>query len=206
MDLVAAVGNKLIKGMSLTRAWRPISRNHISSMVDGIRNKIFDYAFNLKSTNIDITNIKKDDSQTEAENIFDTINLHPVIVNASKSLYESQHYASAIFEAFKAVNNYVKVKTKLPLDGKDLMAQAFREDNPVLKLNRLRTLSDKNEQEGFKFIFMGAIVGIRNPKAHDSITQTDKNKTLEYLALASLLIRIAEQGKLGRPKTKNRKQ
>jgi hypothetical protein len=36
---------------------------------------------------------------------------------------------------------------------------------------------------------MGAMVGIRNPKAHDMVQQKDPYKTLEFLAFASLLIK-----------------
>ncbi len=43
---------------------------------------------------------------------------------------------------------------------------------------------------------MGAIKGIRNPKAHENIKQKDKNRTLEYLAFLSLLFRRAEEGKI----------
>lgn len=126
----------------------------------------------------------------------DTIQLHPRIIEVSQSLFESGHYSQAIFEAFKAVNNFVKEKTGLSLDGKDLMAKVFREEAPIIKLNKLKTKSERDEQEGFKFLFIGAMVGIRNPKAHDNIVQTDPNRALEYLGFASLLMKRAEEGKL----------
>ena len=67
---------------------------------------------------------------------------------------------------------------------------------PIIKLNDLLTTSDRDEQEGFKFLFKGAMIGIRNPKAHDNVVQTDPYRTLEYLGLASLLMRKIEEGKL----------
>lgn len=129
--------------------------------------------------------------------LYEGMQFHKEIINASEQLFKDGHYAPAIFEAFKAVNNFVKKKTgKSDLDGKDLMAQAFRLENPIIKLNRLHSTSDKAEQEGFMFLFMGAMVGIRNPKAHDNVVQTDPVRTLEYLSLASLLVRRAEEGEL----------
>lgn len=128
--------------------------------------------------------------------IFDNMHLHPKIIEASESLFKDGHYAQAIFEAYKAVNNLVKKKTGLSLDGKDLMAKVFREGDPIIKLNKLKTKSEKDEQEGFKFLFMGAMVGIRNPKAHNNVAQTDPYRTLEYLGFASLLIRRVEEGNL----------
>jgi uncharacterized protein (TIGR02391 family) len=131
----------------------------------------------------------------EVNNLFDRMKLHPKIIEASESLFKDGHYASAILEAFKAVNNFVKQKkrqvspTIKSLDGKSLMSEVFSEKNPCIKLNDLETQSDVDEQEGFKFLYMGAMVGIRNPKAHDIVQQKDPYNTLEYLAFASLLIK-----------------
>jgi uncharacterized protein (TIGR02391 family) len=134
--------------------------------------------------------------------IFNIMNFHPAIVDASKSPFGTKHYAQAIFEAFKAVDNFVKDKTELLLYGKDLMAQVFNEDSPVIKLNELKTKSHQAKQADFKFIFMGSMLGIRNPEAHDDIIQTDPHRTLKYLGLASLLINTADQGKLMKSRSK----
>jgi uncharacterized protein (TIGR02391 family) len=142
-----------------------------------------------------ITASPKDTTEV-AIHLFNRMQFHPKIIKASKSLFETGHYSPAIFEAFKAVNNFVKQKTGLSLDGKALMAQVFRQEDPIIKLSELGTQSDHDEQEGFKFLFMGAMVGIRNPKAHDNVVQTDPFRTLEYLALASLLMKRVEEGKV----------
>jgi len=140
---------------------------------------------------------KQPSSVAEAPDyLFDKMQFHPKVVETSKSLFETGHYGPAIFEAFKAVNNFVKQETGLALDGRDLMAHAFREENPIIRLNEGRTQSEKDEQEGFKFLFMGAMVGIRNPKAHDSIAQPDPYRTLEYLGFASLLMKRIEEGEV----------
>ena len=75
--------------------------------------------------------------------------------------------------------------------------------NSSIKLNDDITRSDKDEQEGFKFLYMGAMKGIRNPKAHENIIQDDKNRTLEYLAFISLLFRRAEEGKIEKNNNKS---
>ena len=128
--------------------------------------------------------------------LFDKIRLHPRIRRVSKSLFNSGHYAEAIFAAFKAVNNFTKKKAGLSIDGKDLMAKTFNEDKPIIKLNKLSNQSERDEQQGFRFLFMGAMVGIRNPKAHEDIRQIDPYKALEYLSFASLLMRRVIEGKL----------
>ena len=116
--------------------------------------------------------------------------MHPEIRRVSEKVFKDNHYAEAIFNAFKRVNNLVKEKSgKRDLDGKDLMLTVFSRNNPILKFNNLVSRTDQDEQEGFMHLFAGAIMGIRNPKAHEDIVQLDKIKTLEYLSFASLLCR-----------------
>jgi uncharacterized protein (TIGR02391 family) len=126
--------------------------------------------------------------------LLDHLQLHPLVKEVSSALYRDGHYAQAILEAFKAVNNLVRKKARRSdLDGRDLMAKVFRKEAPILKLTPLATQSHLDEQEGFMFLFMGAMAGIRNPKAHDNVPQPDPHRTLQYLALASLLcIRVDE--------------
>jgi uncharacterized protein (TIGR02391 family) len=140
--------------------------------------------------------IEPKDTAKSPIQLFDSMQLHPRIKRVSRSLFNSGHYAEAIFAAFKAVNNFTKRKTGLQLDGKDLMAKTFNEDRPIIRLNKLSNQTERDEQEGFRFLFMGAMVGIRNPKAHEDIRQIDPYKALEYLSFASLLMRRATEGKL----------
>jgi uncharacterized protein (TIGR02391 family) len=118
--------------------------------------------------------------------------LHPRIQQASAQLYLDGHQGSAILEAFKAVNSRVKELAGPASQGKDgrtLMGSVFNVNSPVLRLNPGRTTSDRDEQEGFGLIFMGAMQGIRNPKAPDLMTPIDPDRAFEYLAFASLLMR-----------------
>jgi len=142
--------------------------------------------------------IKKPIEETRQKNtnitpiqLFDAMQFHQNIVKASRALFKNEHYAEAIFAAFKAVENFVRKKTKLPLYGKHLMAQAFNEDNPLIEVTE-GGIQNKEVQEGFKFMFMGAMLAIRNPKAHDDIVQTDPFITLEYLSFASFLLKRIE--------------
>lgn len=176
---------------------------HISSSFDS-EGSYFDsflerLSLEFKNLGIEETTVKKMEQKDTAKSpiqLFDAMQFHPRIRRVSKSLFNSGHYAEAIFAAFKAVNNFTKKKTGLSIDGKDLMAKAFNEDKPIIKLNKLSNQSERDEQEGFRFLFMGAMVGIRNPKAHEDIRQIDPYKALEYLSFASLLMRRVIEGKL----------
>jgi len=138
------------------------------------------------------------DSIQMANFLFDKMQFHPKVIEVSRKLYVDEHYAQAIQEAYKAVDNFVKNKTGLSIYGKDLMGKVFNVAESIIMLNELRTKSNRNEQEGFMYLFQGAMIGIRNPKAHDNVVMTDPYQTLEYLGFASLLIRRADEGKLVR--------
>jgi len=136
--------------------------------------------------------------------LFDAMQLHPRVVKASKSLFANGHYAQATFEAFKAVENFVREKSGSTLYGKQLMTTAFNEDKPIIQVPEAGHF-DKDVQEGFKFLFMGGTLGIRNPKAHQEVIQKDPFITLEYLGFASFLIKRIEEGKVVRTSQSRRK-
>ncbi len=69
------------------------------------------------------------------------------------------------------------------------MGRAFGGPNPPLRFNEGKTASERDEQEGFAHLFMGAMLGIRNPKAHDPFVDVDDDRAADYLAFASLLMR-----------------
>jgi len=73
------------------------------------------------------------------------------------------------------------------------MMAAFDGAAPKMKLNGLGTTSEKDEQEGYRFMFAGAMQGIRNPRAHDPAIVDDPDICLDHLSFVSLLLRRLEQ-------------
>ncbi len=148
-------------------------------------------------------------------NLFDKMQFHPKVVGASKDCFIAGNYREAILNAFICLIDCVKERTGLDLDGDDLMNQVFsfnydKEQRritkyPIIRLNELKNKSDLDEQQGFMFLCKGAVGGIRNPKAHKIIPQSNPLHTLEFLAFASLLIKKVEEGtvvKTSLPRTK----
>ncbi len=124
--------------------------------------------------------------------------LHPRIKEVVGTKYEDGHYAEAVEAGFKEVikrvKDYVNTKESANIDGAKAMGRAFdfyRQD-PLIKFNSLQSKEEKDEQRGIAFLFKG-IVGIRNRKAHENITLDDPYRALEYLALASLLMRLLDE-------------
>jgi uncharacterized protein (TIGR02391 family) len=115
--------------------------------------------------------------------------LHPDVREAAGRYLSSGHAEVAIFEAFKAVSHRVNKLSGLDLDGSDLANEAFSEQRPRIILADLDTETGRNIQAGFRFLFMGAIRGLRNPDAHELFQPLDSDEALERLGLASLLMR-----------------
>ena len=106
---------------------------------------------------------------------YSLINLHPLIQPVASQLYADGHYRQAILDTYILLVDTVKTKSgRHDLDGTGLMQTVFSPKNPIIKIS-----NDQDEQQGFMWMFSGAVMGIRNPKAHRSIPQTDPQRTLE---------------------------
>lgn len=124
---------------------------------------------------------------------FDTRNIYGRLRSLVKKLFDDGHYANATFEAYKFLDKEVQRHSKATGSGKSLMMKAFSEQNPLIQLTALQSVSDKDEQEGYKFLFAGSIIAIRNPRGHEVALPDTPDQCLDHLSLASLLLRRLEQ-------------
>lgn len=136
--------------------------------------------------------VKEDDGPKDALHPFDERNIHPEIGKVAKKLFDNGHYAQATFEALKYLDNQVSKISGVKETGYKLMMSAFNEDKPAIQLSALKTVSEKDEQLGFKFIFAGAASGIRNPRGHDVNLPDTIDLCLDHLSVASVLMRKLE--------------
>lgn len=118
---------------------------------------------------------------------------HPEIARVSEKLLSEGNFRQAVLDAFIHVIAEVKEKTGLHNEGDDLMNRSFSPDNrvPLVQFNDLRNEADKSEQRGIWNLFKG-IVGLRNFKAHIVKAFDNPHRAHEYLALASLLMRLLD--------------
>ena len=115
------------------------------------------------------------------------LDLHPEIERAISQLFRDGHYANAVEDACKVLDGLVKIRSgRIDLSGTDLMQTVFSAKSPVLKFNELQTETEKSQQQGMMFLYAGAMLALRNPRAHE-IIQDDPERALEYIAFLSLL-------------------
>lgn len=123
---------------------------------------------------------------------FDERNIHPALPKKVRKLFDDGHCAEATFEAFKFVDKTVARHAAVSISGFKLMMSAFNEQNPLIKLTNLTTVTEVDEQKGYAHLFAGGTLAIRNPRGHEVETQDDPDLCLDHLALASVLLRRLE--------------
>lgn len=162
------------------------SRNQYGQEFITPRNGINPYSFGEVISTITYLNGY---SNNNPSSVWD--NIHPLIISVAKSRYDKENYADAVEAAFKEVNARVKSiykrKTSDEKDGSKLMQAAFSVQNPVIKLGDLSTETGKNIQQGHMEMFVGAMIGIRNPQAHSNLT-ISKSEAVRKLHFASMLM------------------
>jgi uncharacterized protein (TIGR02391 family) len=125
---------------------------------------------------------------------FDERNIHSEITKVSIRLFDDGHYAQATFEAFKLIEGSVKTISGVSDTGFNLMMNVFNEKSAKIKLNNLNSMSDIDEQLGFRHIFAGVFSGIRNPRGHENKADSI-DICLDHLSVASVLLRVLETRK-----------
>ncbi|MBB5317462.1 TIGR02391 family protein [Tunturibacter empetritectus] len=123
---------------------------------------------------------------------FESRNIHPCLPRIVRDLFDDGHCAQATFEAFKYVDKQVARLGLSNESGEKLMMSAFSEVTPLISLTPRSNISEKDEQRGYKFLFAGAIVAIRNPRGHEYAVHDTPDECLDHLALASTLLRRLE--------------
>lgn len=147
-----------------------------------------------------LLNIKKNENKEElAIILYDHLIDHPRIRRVSRSHWNNKQYRSAILDAQIELENMVKERANYPKDnrgnelgGTSLMHKAFDVKNPILKWSDLSTRVLQDELDGYKLIFAGSVLGIRNPKAHLVSKQTPW-KALQIMVFTCLLAELVDR-------------
>ena len=125
------------------------------------------------------------------------LKLHPKIESVSTDLFHNKHYSQAIFEAIKILEKEIKTKSGIrDKSGVSLINHVFKKESPLIKIVEGDESWQIDEREGFRFLFMGAFLGIKNPKSHDNPELNDPFKAVEYLSFLSLLMKRLDESSI----------
>jgi len=139
-------------------------------------------------------------SLEKVRNFFDVYHIHPLLRPAINLIYKSEFEAAAR-EAFVSVETALKKKSGLDSHGFDLAARAlsFEFDKkagevtkaPLISINDLKTESERNEQDGIRYMLMGFFQGPRNLYQHKHIGSGVDN-TLSVVIEASFFLNLLD--------------
>jgi len=123
--------------------------------------------------------------------------LHPLIKQHAYPQFKEGRLRNAVLDALISVDDLIRERTSLELDGPNLIDRAFSLTDPRLIISDLDSESGRNEQKGFIEILRGAYSGVRNVNAHSLQNNLDSQTAAQYLVLASLLARKVDFASLG---------
>lgn len=149
-------------------------------------------------TIIELFNEKLDESSAPTKNpgrALESLELHPQIADASVELFKGGHYANAIEDACKVLDLLVKMKSKRgDPSGTELMQLVFSPKAPLIKFNDQTNDSEKSEQQGMMFLYSGAMLAFRNPRAHGLLSD-DPAIALEIIGFINFLAKALDRSK-----------
>lgn len=138
------------------------------------------------------SNEQNSSGSTPALGVDELKSFHPEVIKTAGRLFQDGHYRQAVLDTYIGLVEAVKIKSgRFNIDGTGLMTEVFSAKSPILKVS-----DSPDEQKGFMWLFSGAVMGIRNPKAHSLIPQEDPQRALEWLSFASVLFRVLEDAEL----------
>lgn len=130
-----------------------------------------------------------EEPSVRASRTLSELNIHPELLKGIGKLFGDGHYANAVEDSCKILEALVKMRSmRFDLSGTDLMQNVFSPKKPVLKFNPLQTETERSEQQGMMFLYAGAMLAFRNPRAH-SIRNDDPEKALEVVLFISFLMK-----------------
>lgn len=139
-------------------------------------------------------------SLEKVKRFFDIYNIHPLLKNALNLIYKSEFEAAAR-DAFVTVEEELRKRSKLDLHGFDLVTKAlsFEFDQksgeikraPLISINELKTESERNEQDGIRYMLMGFFLGPRNMYQHKHIGSGVDN-TFSVVIEASFFLKLLD--------------
>lgn len=131
----------------------------------------------------------------EIQKILEAFILHPTMMPNCKEMFIQGHINESVR---KALEKFEKIVQDLSLlknrQGSDLMAAAFSETDPKIKLNKLETIQNRDEQIGFKLLTMGIMHWWRNNLSHGDEPQLSHHEALgRLIVISNLFHRLDER-------------
>lgn len=106
---------------------------------------------------------------------------------AVRSSYTKGNYSGAITDAMLHLSNMVRERSGVDGDGTALVGAVFGGADPKLKVNSLRTETERNIQKGVEQLLRGLYQAVRNPRSHAKVEDSEEDADAIILFVNFLL-------------------
>ena len=168
----------------------PLTRVELDKLIGCLLDLNFDMREELASIDLDES---IPEIQVPPAELVKRLESHPLTTEIASEplvLYKNGHFNEAVRKAAEKFEVYLQAKTGSQEHGKSLMAKVFRPENPILKLNSLKTENEKNIQQGYQLMTMGMMQAIRNVFSHGDEDMRSPEECFEMLMFLNWLFRI----------------
>jgi uncharacterized protein (TIGR02391 family) len=174
--------------------YRMNQRNPLTKKeLDKLKDILFELGIDMKaeigkvSLNEELTVIKVPPVQ-----LVERLTSHPLVKEISSEplqLFRNGHFNESVRKACERFEVKVQTISGLNEIGKGLMSKCFGLNTPFIPLNPMSTENERGIQEGFQFMSMGAMRGIRNIFSHGDANQKPPEECYEMLLFINWLFR-----------------
>lgn len=104
------------------------------------------------------------------------------------SRVHSGNYTDAILAAVKCLTEELRARSGIDDDGVSLVGKALGGKSPLIRINRLSNISEKDEQEGLQHLCRGVYLAIRNPRTHSIHYEDSEDFCVRVVLLVDTLL------------------
>lgn len=153
------------------RMGNPILKQEIENLDTALLALSINMSKDLRSLNLPVEKPKIVPPPPEFQNIMKKMALNKNLEESVKQLYLDGHINESVRKSLEIYEKKVQDLSNLDLIGKDLMIQAFNENNPIILVADISTKRGKSFQEGFRYISAGIMQYWRNKFSHGNESQ-----------------------------------
>ena len=114
--------------------------------------------------------------------------------DAIRNSFENRDFTGAIQDSMYFLGDLIRDRSGLEGDGVALVGKAFGGRRPVLRVNKLKTESDRNVQNGVEQLLRGLYQAVRNPRSHGKHTDSEED-AIALILFVNYLTRIIDKSK-----------
>lgn len=124
---------------------------------------------------------------------FNKDNFDEDLVSAVGNRLSNGEYTDAIIAGTKYLTDILREKGGAEGDGASLVGQVLGGNAPKLPINKLQTVSEKDEQKGIEQLLRGFYTGIRNPRTHEITLDTEGFAIRILIMIDTILIYLKRE-------------